>query len=101
MRRVFYWKLSAIESGSNGLQPLSGKTRRKRGKKENGKTERNGAGHLAALHGPRRIAAPLAPAARKQGRGRIARNFHGDQVGQGAYAAAALVDHGFGVVATQ
>ena len=84
--------------GCSHFQAKRGEKGKTEGK---GKTERNGAGHLAALHGPRCIAAPFAPAARKQGRGRIARNFHGDQVGQGAYAAAALVDHGFGVVATQ
>ncbi|KAF5297167.1 hypothetical protein FQA39_LY19274 [Lamprigera yunnana] len=43
----------------------------------------------------------FAPASGKQGGGRVAGDFHGDQVGQGADAAAALVDHGLWVAAGQ
>src|SRR5450830_863630 len=51
-------------------------------------------GLLTLGHRPRRVTAPFAPAARIQRRAAQTRDFHGDDVGYGADAAAAVVHHG-------
>src|SRR5256885_10861693 len=50
---------------------------------------------------PLRVTAPLAPAAREQPCRRQPRNAHGQQVGQRAHAAAALVHHTGRIAACQ
>ncbi len=55
----------------------------------------------AALDGAGRIAAPLAPAAREQRGPAQPGDLHGQHVGRGAHAAAALVHHGGRITARQ
>ena len=49
---------------------------------------------LAPRNRARRVAAPLAPTARKQGTGPQPRDLHGQDIRYGADAGAAVVDHG-------